>query len=97
PRGRPPRPRRGPSPAGLRALDEGQEGAVEVVRPGVGAEVCWRTGGEDRAVAHEQRRVAAIGLFHHMARYEQGCPAVRQRAERAPEVAAEDRVEADGR
>ena len=53
--------------------------------------------GQDRALAHQQQPVAALGLVHDVAGHEDGGAAVGELVEQLPQVAAQHRVEADGR
>ena len=53
--------------------------------------------GDDRAVAHQQQPVAALGLVHHVAGDEHRGAGVGEPVEQRPEVAAQHRVEPDGR
>ena len=52
---------------------------------------------KDAPVADQHELVAAIGLVHHVARDEQRRPGLREPVERVPEIAAQHRVESDGR
>ena len=52
--------------------------------------------GDDLARADEQQVVAPVGLVHHVARHDDRRPAVGERPEVAPELDAQQRVDADG-
>ena len=56
-----------------------------------------RVVGDDRALAHEQQPVAALGLVHDVAGDEHRGAGVGEPVEQRPQVAAQHRVEADGR
>ena len=61
------------------------------------ADLGGRAVGDDPALAHQQQPVAALGLVHHVAGDEHGLAAVGEPVEERPQVAAQHRVEADGR
>ena len=61
------------------------------------ADLVGRAVGDDPALTHQQQPVATLGLVHHVARHEHGGPAVGDPVEQLPQVAAQHRVQADGR
>ena len=65
--------------------------------PGAPTQAVGAVDGEQAPVAHQQQLVAVLGLLHHVAGDEQGRAGGGQRGEGRPEVAAQHRVEADGR
>src|SRR5512133_1947530 len=52
---------------------------------------------EQLSVAKQKKRVAAVGLVHHVARHDQRRPAFGELVEHAPQVATQQWVEPDGR
>ena len=65
--------------------------------PGLLEQLGGRDVGEDVALAQEHEPVAAGGLVHDVARHDERVPAFGEVAEELPQVAAQHRVEADGR
>ena len=61
------------------------------------ADLAGRAVGDDPALAHQQQPVAAVGLVHHVAGDEHRRAVVGEPVEQRPQVAAQHRVEADGR
>ena len=79
-------------------VDEVEEGLLDGVGAGAGAQGVGGVLGEDLALAHEEQAVAALGLVHDVGGDEEGGAAVGgDGVEEVPQVAAQDGVEADGR
>ena len=79
------------------ALDQAEEGRLDVVGAGASRDPGRGVVGEDRALAHQQQPVAALGLVHDVAGDEHRGAVVGEPVEQRPEVAAQHRVEPDGR
>ena len=82
--------------AGTASTDP-HERLLEVVRAGALAQLGGRAVGDDRALAHQQQPVAAVGLVHHVAGDQQRGAVGGEVVEESPEVAPQQRVEPDRR
>lgn len=75
-----------------------EEGVLDRVGAGAGAQGVGGVVGEDLAFPHEEEAVAAFGLVHHVGGDEEGGgPVGGDAVEEFPQVTAEYGVEADGR
>ncbi len=82
---------------GVRGGDQVEERLLDGGGAAAAAEFAGGVVGEELACAHEEEAVAALGLVHDVGGDEEGGAAVGGDAvEEVPQVAAEDRVEADG-
>ena len=78
------------------ALDQAQEGLAEVIAAGAPANLVGGLGRHQATLAHEQQQLALGRLVHHVAGHQDGGAPLGQGVEGGPQLAPQERVEADG-